>query len=49
MPPSSVETAGRMLRSFLGRLPFLQAVKGKVSDDPRVEEEFSGRCVEPFS
>lgn len=42
MPPPYVEKAGRVLRSFLGRLPFIKATKGKISDDPRVEEEFLG-------
>ena len=42
MPSSFMQMAGRTLRSFAGRLPFLKAIKGKVSDDPRVEEEFSG-------
>ncbi|KAF8338157.1 Alpha/Beta hydrolase protein [Cantharellus anzutake] len=39
MPPYPIYLIGIALRSFLGRLPFTPAVKGNVSDDPRVEEE----------
>lgn len=42
MPSPLVERAGRLLRYFAGRLPFAKAVKGNISDDPRVEEEFLG-------
>jgi acylglycerol lipase len=34
-----------MICFFAGRLPFAKAVKGNVSDDPRVEEEFLGLNV----
>ncbi|EST09719.1 hypothetical protein PSEUBRA_000094 [Kalmanozyma brasiliensis GHG001] len=39
-PHMAVELVGRLLRFFAGRLPLAAAIKGKVSDDPRVEDEF---------
>ncbi|PWN27114.1 alpha/beta-hydrolase [Jaminaea rosea] len=39
-PPYVVELIGRCLKVFLGRLPLASAVRGNVSDDDRVEEEF---------
>lgn len=40
MPSKPTYWAALGLRSFLGRLPFAPAIKGNVSDDPRVEAEF---------
>jgi len=40
MPPYPIYLIGLALQSFAGRLPLTAAVKGKVSDDPRVEAEF---------
>ena len=39
-PPYAVELIGRLLKFFLGRLPLAAGVRGNVSDDDRVEEEF---------
>ncbi|KAF8512706.1 Alpha/Beta hydrolase protein [Gautieria morchelliformis] len=40
MPHPIMHKIARMICFFAGRLPFAKAVKGNVSDDPRVEEEF---------
>jgi acylglycerol lipase len=34
------ELIGRALVAVAGTLPLAKAIRGKVSDDPRVEEEF---------
>lgn len=39
-PSYAVELVARVLRFFLGRLPLASAVRGNVSDDERVEDEF---------
>ncbi|CAO1633843.1 unnamed protein product [Parajaminaea phylloscopi] len=39
-PSYAVELVARFLRFFLGRLPLASAVRGNVSDDSRVEDEF---------
>ena len=40
-PNKAIETIAHVLRFFAGRLPLVAAIKGKVSDDPRVEQEFN--------
>lgn len=35
-----IEYIGRGIKFFAGSLPFAKAVRGNVSDDPRVEEDF---------
>ncbi|KAJ9477073.1 Alpha/beta hydrolase [Pseudozyma hubeiensis] len=40
-PNMAIETIAHILRFFLGRLPLASAIKGNVSDDPRVEDEFN--------
>lgn len=35
-----LEYIGRGVNSFAGSLPLAKAVRGNVSDDPRVEEDF---------
>ena len=47
MPPYPVYLLALVLRRFAGRLPLSPAVKGNISDDPRVEAEDLGACV-PF-
>lgn len=39
-PSKAVEIVAHILRFFAGRLPLASAIKGNVSDDPRVEHEF---------
>ncbi|GAK62596.1 lysophospholipase [Moesziomyces antarcticus] len=39
-PNKAVEYIAHVLRFFAGRLPMVTAIKGNVSDDPRVEHEF---------
>ncbi|KAN0066422.1 hypothetical protein ACQY0O_000516 [Thecaphora frezii] len=39
-PGKAIEYAAKLLRFFAGRLPFAKAIKGNVSDDQRVEDEF---------
>jgi acylglycerol lipase len=39
-PSFVVEAVARVLRFFAGSLPLARAVRGNVSDDPRVEEDF---------
>lgn len=41
-PPFAVEVAARGLASVAGALPFAEAIKGKVSEDPDVEDQFLG-------
>lgn len=38
-PSKTLETFARAMASVLGRLPIAKAIKGNISDDPRVEEE----------
>lgn len=38
-PGKPVETFAHLVAAVLGRLPIAKAIKGNVSDDPRVEEE----------
>lgn len=40
-PSKVVEYVAHVLRFFAGRLPLASAIKGNVSDDPRVEDEFN--------
>ncbi|KAF8578752.1 alpha/beta-hydrolase [Ramaria rubella] len=40
MPSPILRRAAQIMRFFVPRLPFAKAVRGNVSDDPRVEEEF---------
>jgi hypothetical protein len=39
-PSVVTEYIGRGIKFFAGSLPFAKAVRGNVSDDPRVEEDF---------
>jgi hypothetical protein len=39
-PSIVTEYIGRGIKFFAGSLPFAKAVRGNVSDDPRVEEDF---------
>ncbi|EPQ32019.1 uncharacterized protein PFL1_00217 [Pseudozyma flocculosa PF-1] len=39
-PGKATEYAAKVLRFLAGRLPFAKAIKGNVSDDPKVESEF---------
>jgi len=39
-PSVITEYIGRGIKFFAGSLPFAKAVRGNVSDDPRVEEDF---------
>jgi hypothetical protein len=39
-PSIVIEYIGRGIKFFAGSLPFAKAVRGNVSDDPRVEEDF---------
>ncbi|PWZ02965.1 alpha/beta-hydrolase [Testicularia cyperi] len=39
-PSVAIEYIAKVLRFFAGRLPLASAIKGNVSDDPRVEKEF---------
>ncbi|KAF9506660.1 hypothetical protein BS47DRAFT_1352545 [Hydnum rufescens UP504] len=39
-PPYPIYLLGKILRHIVGRLPLTAPIRGKVSDDPRVEEEF---------
>ncbi|SPO19723.1 uncharacterized protein UTRI_00114_B [Ustilago trichophora] len=40
-PSKVIEYVAHVLRFFAGRLPLASAIKGNVSDDPRVEDEFN--------
>ncbi|SNX81388.1 uncharacterized protein MEPE_00093 [Melanopsichium pennsylvanicum] len=40
-PNVAIEYIAYVLRFFAGRLPLASAIKGNVSDDPRVEDEFN--------
>lgn len=40
-PSKAIEYIAHILRFFAGRLPLASAIKGNVSDDPRVEDEFN--------
>ncbi|WVW83037.1 hypothetical protein I302_105054 [Kwoniella bestiolae CBS 10118] len=40
VPPKIVQHIGRAISCVAGALPFVQGVRGRVSDDPRVEEDF---------
>lgn len=42
MPPRAVYWAALAIRRVFGRLPFAPAIKGNVSDDPRVEADQIG-------
>lgn len=44
-----VEYIGRMLKYFAGSMPIAKAVRGNVSDDPRVEEDFYADRKSPYS
>ncbi len=48
MPPYIIYLLGLVLRRIIGRLPLAPAVKGKVGDDPKVEEEFFGTFIPPL-
>ncbi|WRT67175.1 uncharacterized protein IL334_004141 [Kwoniella shivajii] len=39
-PSKLIENIGRVIKSVAGPLPFAKGVRGNVSDDPRVEEDF---------
>lgn len=49
MPHPITTAVARLLRSFASRLPLAPAVKGNVSDDPRVEAEFYGPSLSHLS
>ncbi|WVQ70014.1 uncharacterized protein L199_008238 [Kwoniella botswanensis] len=40
IPPKIVQQIGRAISYVAGPLPFVQGVRGRVSDDPRVEADF---------
>ncbi|SPC65088.1 uncharacterized protein UHOD_00136 [Ustilago sp. UG-2017b] len=40
-PSKAIEYIAHILRFFAGRLPLASAIKGNVSDDPKVEDEFN--------
>lgn len=39
-PSAAIEMLGRAIVRFAGSLPLAASIRGKVSDDPRVEEDF---------
>jgi len=48
MPAYPVYLLALALRRFAGRLPLAKAVKGNISDDPRVEAEDLREFFSPF-
>lgn len=40
-PPAIVEAIGRVIKPVAGRLPLIHAIRGKVSNDPWVEQKFN--------